>query len=33
MAQPFYYADEYHQWYMAKKEDAVCPILRNPMHD
>ncbi|WHI46889.1 peptide-methionine (S)-S-oxide reductase MsrA [Microbulbifer sp. JMSA004] len=33
MAQPFYYAEEYHQQYMAKNEDAVCPILRNPMHD
>ncbi|USD23393.1 peptide-methionine (S)-S-oxide reductase MsrA [Microbulbifer variabilis] len=33
MAQPFYYAEEYHQQYMAKNKEAICPILRNPMYD
>ncbi|MDP5208897.1 peptide-methionine (S)-S-oxide reductase MsrA [Microbulbifer sp. 2205BS26-8] len=33
MAPEFYYAEEYHQQYMAKNKEAVCPLLRNPMHD
>ncbi|WP_444930736.1 peptide-methionine (S)-S-oxide reductase MsrA [Microbulbifer sp. SSSA002] len=33
MVQPFYYAEEYHQQYMAKNQEAICPILRNPMYD
>ncbi|WKD48266.1 peptide-methionine (S)-S-oxide reductase MsrA [Microbulbifer spongiae] len=33
MAPDFYYAEEYHQQYMAKNKEAVCPLLSNPMHD
>ncbi|WP_299943608.1 peptide-methionine (S)-S-oxide reductase MsrA [uncultured Microbulbifer sp.] len=33
MAPEFYYAEEYHQQYMAKNKEAACPLIRNPMHD